>query len=214
MSVNEFLPFATDPTANVEAQASYSGSGHQTLGFQTGIADSSQINKALRQATVISSALAQVVSDAGNDVHDDGNQTTLISQIKDALSLKKSFANFLIKANYLRVGSIIQVDMAHFYSGGGIDTSVGFSFNGATVYPLGFQIWASGDKRWIRASISITSLGSSGAYSGLVFGRMINASPADICLNVSAAIDTTIDQTVSMDTAFGLTVSGSIVLIQ
>ena len=83
---NEFLPFATGGGANVEAQATYSADSDRTNGNQPGIARSALNNKALRQATVVASQLAQFLANAMNiNVVDDGNTANLLSQLTAAL---------------------------------------------------------------------------------------------------------------------------------
>lgn len=74
MPTNDFKPFATAGGANVSTQAEYLALAALSTGWQSGKASSKEINKAVRQATFIASALAQFVSDKGAvDVLDDGN---------------------------------------------------------------------------------------------------------------------------------------------
>lgn len=86
MSVNNFKPFAIGSSANVTSQADYEALAALAAGFSSGKASSAQINKALRQGTVISSVLAQFISDTINvDVLDDGATATILSNLKAAL---------------------------------------------------------------------------------------------------------------------------------
>src|SRR4051812_31547928 len=76
MAVNDFLPFAADPAANVMLQTDYTAAGFtpRILGFQTGTALSIQLNKVWRQATLISSMVGQFsVNNTGQDMLDDGS---------------------------------------------------------------------------------------------------------------------------------------------
>jgi hypothetical protein len=78
MATNDFQAFAIGGGANVETQANYLLDPALSLGQQPGLAASALNNKALRQATVIASQIAQYISNAtGNNVLDDGNLTTL-----------------------------------------------------------------------------------------------------------------------------------------
>ena len=84
----DFLPIAASVSANVETQGDFAGSGHQENGFQTGIAESAQLNKCWRQPSVIAAALANFIADlTGLDVLDDGNLALLIQELAMALSL-------------------------------------------------------------------------------------------------------------------------------
>lgn len=74
MAENNFKPFATAAGANVATQAEWEALIALATGFTAGIARSGQINKALRQATVIASVLAQFIADkTETDVLDDGD---------------------------------------------------------------------------------------------------------------------------------------------
>lgn len=50
MPTVDFLPFATDPGANVVSQAAWLALAQRTSGFEAGIAQSDQLNKAWRQS--------------------------------------------------------------------------------------------------------------------------------------------------------------------
>lgn len=103
MATNDFKPFATSAGANVMSQADYLALAALLTGFQSGKASSAQVNKALRQATFIASALAQFVSDkSGLDVLDDGDLTGFVTKLtngfgKQYLSRANPFAD--IKAD-------------------------------------------------------------------------------------------------------------------
>lgn len=89
---NDFLPFAADPSANVESQATYSTDTQRTLGQQPGIARSAINNKALRQATAIAAALAQyLVNITGQNALDDGNQAELLALLGSGLSTGSNY---------------------------------------------------------------------------------------------------------------------------
>ncbi|WP_149022326.1 gp53-like domain-containing protein [Salmonella enterica] len=85
MPTNDFKPFATGAGANVMSQADWIALAALATGFQSGKASSAQINKAIRQALFISSALAQYTADkSGLDVLDDGNVAGFITKMSAA----------------------------------------------------------------------------------------------------------------------------------
>ncbi len=99
MATNDFKPFAIAPSANVTNQADYAALPAVLSGFTAGVASSAQINKALRQSTVLASVLAQFISNQlSADVLDDGDTTTLLNNLIAALN-SNGAASFLQKAN-------------------------------------------------------------------------------------------------------------------
>lgn len=101
MATNNFKPFGISNGANVTSQADYEALAALLTGFTAGKASSAQVNKALRQGTVMASVLAQFIANAsGNDVLDNGDTATLITSLIAAL--KANSANdFLQKTNNL-----------------------------------------------------------------------------------------------------------------
>lgn len=86
MATNNFKPFAIGSGANVLSQADYEALSALTSGFQAGKASSAQINKAIRQATVMAYVLAQFISDTSStDVLDNGAPATILSNLKAGL---------------------------------------------------------------------------------------------------------------------------------
>lgn len=86
MPVNQFLPFATDEDANVMSQADYTALAARQAGFQAGVASSQQLNKTWRQASIISTAIAQFICDnQAEDVLDNGEIPTLVTQLESAI---------------------------------------------------------------------------------------------------------------------------------
>jgi hypothetical protein len=82
-NVNDFLPFGTSGSPNVLSQPDWLALATRGSGFLSGIAKSEEFNKAWRQSSVISSQLAQLVSDnLAADVLDDGNTSALLAQMK------------------------------------------------------------------------------------------------------------------------------------
>lgn len=72
MATNEILPFAsTDTGTNLLTQAEYTSDAQRTTGNQPGIARSKLVNKALRQASLLSAGLAEFIADyQANNVTD------------------------------------------------------------------------------------------------------------------------------------------------
>lgn len=88
MATNDFKPFAVGAGANVTTQADYEALAALITGFQSGKASSAQINKAIRQSSVMASVLAQFISDSASvDVLDNGNTASLLANLKTALNL-------------------------------------------------------------------------------------------------------------------------------
>jgi microcystin-dependent protein len=80
MATNDFIPFATGGSANVESQADYILDPQVPIGQQPGIAKSALNNKALRQGTYIASCIAQFLSNmTGDSVLDDGTQSEVLA---------------------------------------------------------------------------------------------------------------------------------------
>ncbi|MGH8786841.1 MAG: hypothetical protein ACREYA_17380 [Cupriavidus necator] len=87
MATNDFLVFGGGAGANVITQVTYSGLAARTAGFSAGVAQSAQLNKVWRQSSIMSAVLAQFVSDlTGQDVLDDGTTTTILANLKAAVS--------------------------------------------------------------------------------------------------------------------------------
>lgn len=85
MPTNDFKPFAVGNNANVIPQADYLALAALISGFSSGKASSAQVNKAIRQATVMANVLAQFIADSANvDVLDDGNTAAILSNLKNS----------------------------------------------------------------------------------------------------------------------------------
>lgn len=86
MPTNDFKAFATGNSANVISQADYLALAALVNGFSSGKASSAQVNKALRQATVMANVLAQFIADSANvDVLDNGNTAAILSNLKNSM---------------------------------------------------------------------------------------------------------------------------------
>jgi len=86
MPTNDFKAFATGNSANVISQADYLALAALVSGFSSGKASSAQVNKALRQATVMANVLAQFIADSANvDVLDIGITASILSNLKNSM---------------------------------------------------------------------------------------------------------------------------------
>lgn len=87
MPTNDFLAFAAGAGANVTAQSDYAALTTLVSGFLSGTAQSAQVNKVLRQATIMSAVLSQFTVDTtGRNAVDDGTTATLLASLKAAVS--------------------------------------------------------------------------------------------------------------------------------
>lgn len=91
MATNDFLPFAAAAGANVLAQAAYAALPAVSTGYGSGIAKSEQVNKTLRQSSIMSAVLAQFIADqTGANSVDDGTTATLLANFKAAAKATSS----------------------------------------------------------------------------------------------------------------------------
>lgn len=87
MSRSDYKAFAAGPGENVLAQDLYEELVVRTIGFQKGLLPSNQINKVLRQSSVMAAALAKMIVDAtGSDLLDDGNVAALSTKLAGMIS--------------------------------------------------------------------------------------------------------------------------------
>jgi hypothetical protein len=80
MATNDFLTFAGDPAANVQPQAQFADPGYipRILGFSSGTAISTELNKVWRQASLIAHVIGQFTIDATSlDMLDDATPAGL-----------------------------------------------------------------------------------------------------------------------------------------
>lgn len=79
---SDFIAFAIGPNALVRTQAIYAKAAYIQTGYPNGPLAPEDLNKSLRQATVMGAAIAQVaVNLLGQSVLDDGNFPKLIEQL-------------------------------------------------------------------------------------------------------------------------------------
>lgn len=87
MAVNQFLTFALGGSANVLSPAAYAAL--TTLinnGYQSGTANSVQMNTTWRQSAFLAAAFGEIVKSSGRDALDDGNLSAYVTKILDSLT--------------------------------------------------------------------------------------------------------------------------------
>lgn len=84
---HEYLPFAFEPDANVLPQAEWVTLAERPIGFKRGIAVSKWFNKAWRQTSVMTAAIAAFIdAHVADDVLDDGDVEALAKLLADAIA--------------------------------------------------------------------------------------------------------------------------------
>ena len=87
MAINEFKPFAATADANVQEQADYEQSDIVRSGFRNGLARSAEVNKAIRQVSSITAAIAEFTAEkSGKDMLDNGDIDAIRKHFESALS--------------------------------------------------------------------------------------------------------------------------------
>lgn len=86
---NDFLPFAVGGDANVLTQVEYAAlTSILQNGFQSGIAQSAQLNKVWRQSSIMAAVLASFIAqETGQSTIDDGTTATLLTNLTQAVVL-------------------------------------------------------------------------------------------------------------------------------
>lgn len=99
MANNDFKAFATGKNANVMSQEEWEALPALLSGFTAGKASSAQVNKVIRQASFIASAIAQyTANESGLDVQDDGDQAGFIAKMSSALDKNYQRINVILTA--------------------------------------------------------------------------------------------------------------------
>lgn len=85
---NNFKPFAVGGSANTISQATYEALATLIAnGFVDGVADSAKVNKVLRQASIGSAVLGEIIAANGDDALDDGNVESFKTKLIAALGV-------------------------------------------------------------------------------------------------------------------------------
>jgi hypothetical protein len=104
MAKNEFLPFGTAANANIIPNADYQALPARASGFSSGVAKSEQMNTVWRQASVITSSLAQFIADkSGKDMLDDGDVAAIQNNL--TLALLSASPGRLLNTQIFRVSA-------------------------------------------------------------------------------------------------------------
>lgn len=86
MADNDFLTFGTGAVANVLSQTDWAALADRSNGFQSGVARSAHVNKAIRQAAFVAAMIGQFTADYGGDALDNGDLPTFEDNFKAALA--------------------------------------------------------------------------------------------------------------------------------
>lgn len=86
MPQTDFLPFATNPGANVVSQPNYAADPSTGAGFSPGIALSAKLNKVWRQSSFVTAALSKLMlENLDIDILDDGDLQGFTDKLRAAL---------------------------------------------------------------------------------------------------------------------------------
>ncbi|WP_198389686.1 hypothetical protein [Burkholderia ubonensis] len=160
MATNDFLAFGGGGAANVIDQATYAALAARLTGFQSGTAQSAQLNKVWRQSSIMAAVVAQFAADySGQNSTDDGTTPTLeanlIAAIRNVtkvsvLLVDTGAANAYAAANtpplvagQLTNGLIQQVVIAH--TNTGASTYAPDGLTSSPIYGLGLQPLQGGE---------------------------------------------------------------------
>ncbi|MEG1111334.1 MAG: phage tail protein, partial [Hafnia sp.] len=86
MAQNNFKAFAAAVGANVLSQADWEALAELASGFQSGKANSAQMNKAYRQSSLIAAMVGQFIANSGVDALDNGDVAGLVTKFTNALT--------------------------------------------------------------------------------------------------------------------------------
>lgn len=109
--INQFKPFATGSGANVLTPTAYAAlTTLISQGFQSGVAQSQQVNTPLRQSSFVSAAMAQIVANNNVDANDDGNLSAFVTNFLAAVGNQLSFQSSISPSGYVKLpgGLIVQ----------------------------------------------------------------------------------------------------------
>lgn len=167
---NNFLVVAGGGGANVISQAVFAAQSWLANGWASGILPSTWLNKVVRQHSIMSAVVAQLIVDqTGQDAIDDGTTATLLANLKTALIFGRLLAvqqfatagTFTYTPTAGMKASIVEVQAGGGGGGGAAAASAGnFSLGGggaAGAYGKGLILAAA-----IGSSLSVT-VGAAGA---------------------------------------------------
>ncbi|KWE70569.1 hypothetical protein WL77_12265 [Burkholderia ubonensis] len=115
MATNDFLPFGGGGAANVIDQATYAALAARQTGFQSGTAQSPQLNKVWRQSSIMAAVLAQfIVDQTGQSAVDDGTTATLEANLKAAINAAGITAPQFDNSTKLATTAFVQQALGNF----------------------------------------------------------------------------------------------------
>lgn len=139
MPTNDFLPFGVAAGANVSTQSEYSALAARSNGFSAGTAVSKQLNKAWRQSSVMSYALAQFIANTSNtDVLDDGNPSTILGKLAVAIATASQNAGTIWSNVSNKPTTISGYGITDAYTKSQVDTALAAKPNGDNAITVGF----------------------------------------------------------------------------
>ncbi len=169
---NDFQTVAAAAGANVVTQAQYLAlTSLLADGLTSGIVNSAQLNKILRQSSFVSAAMAQIIANTGVNAADDGNLATFVTNFLAALgnSGMTRRAVFTSSGTFTVPANVTQIWVSGCAGGGGGGTGGGAGGtnvgSGAGGGGAGQSIQKSAYAVTPGASISIT-IGAAGTGGG------------------------------------------------
>jgi hypothetical protein len=183
---NQYLGFAGSGTANALTPAAYAAlTALLANGFQSGLAQSQQINTVFRQTTTVAAAVAQfIVNITGGNANDDGNvsefTTNLTTAVREALTLNENSWGAAQQGAQIPVqpvasGATLTLNFAlgnNFVIGAGTGVTSAITANFILGNPTGATAGQSGVITFVQDSVgshTITSRGS--AWKGSAGAR-------------------------------------------
>lgn len=85
LPTNDFLPFATGISADVQSQADFAAASSTTNGFTAGIAEPANVNKVWRQSSFMAAAIAACLVQKGISAPDNGDLNGMVAKILSVL---------------------------------------------------------------------------------------------------------------------------------
>lgn len=116
---NKFLPFATGGSANVITDDAYAALAALATGYQSGIAQSQQLNKTWRQSSVMAAVMGQIIANYGNNASDGDSIANLVAYLKAALMGSKASIGLVSSAatlTFANVGQLVELQGATNYT--------------------------------------------------------------------------------------------------
>lgn len=162
MATNSILPFAsTDTSTNLLTDAEYSADGQRLIGNQPGVARLKLVNKALRQSSIVSAGIAQLIADAQAT-----NVTDALTAAQIATLFKAALSSSGLFTTAARFDSSTKVATTEFLQRMGVQFNSLKSYTGTDT----FKVDDLG--RWVRlvsaSAFNMTLMASSAAPDGSV----------------------------------------------